>query len=100
MTFPDIMPELKTAMPELRGRLTANQRLAELTWFRVGGPAQMLFTPADENDLAYFLAHLPGADVAVYVLSGSAPSAARPPSTGSTAPEMKDASGASRNATA
>jgi UDP-N-acetylmuramate dehydrogenase len=59
VTFPDIMPDLKAAMPELRGRLTANQRLAELTWFRVGGPAQILFTPADEDDLAYFLARLP-----------------------------------------
>src|ERR1700734_1376802 len=59
MTFPDITPELKAAMPELRGRLTANQSLAELTWFRVGGPAQVLFTPADEDDLAYFLSYLP-----------------------------------------
>jgi UDP-N-acetylmuramate dehydrogenase len=57
--FPDLTPDLKAAMPELRGRLTANQSLAELTWFRVGGPAQMLFTPADEDDLAYFLARLP-----------------------------------------
>jgi len=59
MIFPDITPELKAAMPGLRGRLLANQSLAELTWFRVGGPAQVLFTPADEDDLAYFLAHLP-----------------------------------------
>ncbi|MGT2435389.1 UDP-N-acetylmuramate dehydrogenase [Bradyrhizobium betae] len=58
MTFPDITPALKAAMPQLRGRLLANQSLAELTWFRVGGPAQVLFTPADEDDLAYFLAHL------------------------------------------
>ena len=55
--FPDITPDLKAAMPQLRGRLLANQSLAELTWFRVGGPAQVLFTPADEDDLAYFLAH-------------------------------------------
>ena len=67
MTFPDITPELKTAMPQLRGRLTANQSLAELTWFRVGGPAQMLFTPADEDDLAYFLKNLPK-EFAVYVV--------------------------------
>ena len=60
MTFPDITPDLKAAMPELRGRLLANQSLAELTWFRVGGPAQVLFTPADEDDLGYFLEHLPG----------------------------------------
>src|SRR5262245_23068631 len=46
-------------MPQLRGRLLANQSLAELTWFRVGGPAQVLFMPEDEDDLAYFLAHLP-----------------------------------------
>jgi UDP-N-acetylmuramate dehydrogenase len=60
MPFPDITPELKSVMPELRGRLLANQSLADLTWFRVGGPAQVLFTPSDEDDLAYFLAHLPG----------------------------------------
>jgi UDP-N-acetylmuramate dehydrogenase len=67
MTFPDITPDLKTAMPELRGRLLANQSLAELTWFRVGGPAQVLFTPSDEDDLAYFLAHLPR-EVPLYVV--------------------------------
>src|SRR6201994_3928639 len=67
MTFPDLTPELKTAMPQLRGRLLANQSLAELTWFRVGGPAQILFTPADEDDLAYFLTHLPQ-DLPVYVV--------------------------------
>lgn len=54
-------------MPDLRGRMLANQSLAELTWFRVGGPAQVLFTPADEDDLAYFLAHL-GSDIPVYVV--------------------------------
>ena len=67
MTFPDITPDLKAAMPELRGRLLANQSLAELTWFRVGGPAQVLFTPSDEDDLAYFLKHLPG-ELPVYVV--------------------------------
>lgn len=67
MGFPDITPGLKAAMPELRGRLLANQSLAELTWFRVGGPAQVLFTPADEDDLAYFLAHL-DSEIPVYVV--------------------------------
>jgi UDP-N-acetylmuramate dehydrogenase len=67
VTFPDISPELKAAMPQLRGRLLANQSLAELTWFRVGGPAQLLFTPADEDDLAYFLARLP-VDIPLYVV--------------------------------
>src|ERR1700742_4646612 len=59
MIFPDLTSDLKAAMPELRGRLLANQSMAELTWFRVGGPAQLLFTPADEDDLAYFLKRLP-----------------------------------------
>src|SRR5712692_6852302 len=59
MTFPDIAPDLKARMPKLRGRLLPNQPLAELTWFRVGGPAQVLFMPEDEADLAYFLAALP-----------------------------------------
>src|SRR5919198_4832091 len=67
MTFPDLTPDLKAAMPELRGRLLANQSLAELTWFRVGGPAQVLFTQADEDDLAYFLKHLPK-EFSVYVV--------------------------------
>jgi len=67
MTFPDLTSELKAAMPQLRGRLLANQPLAELTWFRVGGPAQVLFTPADEDDLAYFLKTLP-AELALHVV--------------------------------
>jgi UDP-N-acetylmuramate dehydrogenase len=67
MTFPDITSDLKAAMPDLRGRLLPNQSLAELTWFRVGGPAQVLFTPSDEDDLGYFLAHLPR-EFPVYVV--------------------------------
>jgi UDP-N-acetylmuramate dehydrogenase len=59
MTFPDIVPDLKRKLPGLRGRLLANQSLAELTWFRVGGPAQALFMPEDEADLAYLMASLP-----------------------------------------
>ena len=50
---------LPSLFPSLRGRLTANAPLAPFTWFRVGGPAQWLFSPADEDDLAYFLARLP-----------------------------------------
>jgi UDP-N-acetylmuramate dehydrogenase len=59
MAFPDIVPDLKAKMPQLRGRLLPNQPLAELTWFRVGGPAQVLFMPEDEADLGYFLGALP-----------------------------------------
>src|SRR5712671_1112794 len=58
---------LKSSLPHLRGRLLANEPLAPLTWFRVGGPAQALFMPEDENDLAYLLANLPR-DVPVTVI--------------------------------
>ena len=64
MSFPDLVSDLKAAMPEVRGRLLPNQELAGLTWFRVGGPAQVLFMPEDEADLSYFLSHLPR-DIAV-----------------------------------
>jgi UDP-N-acetylmuramate dehydrogenase len=67
MTFPDLVPELRARMPGLRGRLLANQPLAELTWFRVGGPAQALFSPQDTEDLAALLAQLP-AEVPVTVI--------------------------------
>lgn len=59
MTFPDIVPNLKATLPALCGRLLPNEPLVSLTWFRVGGPAQVLFIPEDEADLAYVLAHLP-----------------------------------------
>ena len=64
VTLPNIVPELKASMPQLRGRLLAEQSLAEFTWFRVGGPAQALFMPEDDADLAYFLSRLPS-DVSV-----------------------------------
>jgi UDP-N-acetylmuramate dehydrogenase len=53
--FEDIVPDLKAALPEIRGTLAHGTLLSELTWFRVGGPAQVLFRPADEADLSYFL---------------------------------------------
>lgn len=67
LAFPDISGDLKAAMPQLRGRLLANELLGPLTWFRVGGPAQVLFTPADADDLAYFLSKLPD-DISVYTV--------------------------------
>src|SRR4051794_31325013 len=63
----DIVPSLKAKLPQLRGRLLAHEPLAPLTWFRVGGPAQALFMPEDESDLAYLLANLPR-DVPVTVV--------------------------------
>jgi UDP-N-acetylmuramate dehydrogenase len=46
-------------LPSVRGRLTANAPIGPLTWFRVGGPAEILFRPADAEDFAGFLAALP-----------------------------------------
>jgi UDP-N-acetylmuramate dehydrogenase len=51
--------------PPARGTLTPNRPLADLTWMRVGGPADLLFQPADAQDLASFLKHLPP-DVPVF----------------------------------
>jgi UDP-N-acetylmuramate dehydrogenase len=45
-------------LPKVRGRLEPNFPLADLTWFRAGGPAEVLFTPADEDDLLQFMKHL------------------------------------------
>ncbi len=45
-------------LPQVRGTLTPNRPLADLTWLRVGGPADWLFQPADEADLCAFLAEL------------------------------------------
>jgi UDP-N-acetylmuramate dehydrogenase len=59
MTYPDLIPTLKPWIDEVRGKLVPNQLLSEVTWFRVGGPAQLFFMPADEEDLAFFLRNLP-----------------------------------------
>ncbi|MDA0675649.1 MAG: UDP-N-acetylmuramate dehydrogenase [Proteobacteria bacterium] len=54
-------------LPNVRGRLVPDAPLAKLTWFRVGGLADVLFRPADQDDLAHFLAERPK-DVPVTVL--------------------------------
>ncbi len=58
---------LLARLPEVRGRYEADRVLADLTWFRVGGPADVLYSPADEADLAYFRKHVPD-DVPVTVV--------------------------------
>ena len=54
-------------LPAVRGRLTEGPVLSRVTWFRVGGPAEVMFKPADLDDLRDFLAALP-ADVPVLPL--------------------------------
>lgn len=62
-----LVATLPAALPQLRGRLAFGKTLAEITWFRVGGPAEVLFTPADEADLAYFLQTIPS-EVPVFTI--------------------------------
>ena len=52
-------------MPPVRGTLTPDRPMADLTWLRVGGPADWLFQPADEADLADFLRALPAGGAGV-----------------------------------
>lgn len=54
-------------LPTVRGRLLPNSALADLTWFKTGGPAEVLFMPADEEDLALFLQNT-SPDIPVYVI--------------------------------
>jgi len=54
-------------LPQTRGRLSRDRPLSDLTWLRVGGPADWLLQPADAGDLAAFLASLPG-DVPVFAM--------------------------------
>ncbi len=54
-------------LPPVRGRYAANAPLGAVTWFRAGGTAEVLFRPADADDLAGFLAHRP-ADVPLTVV--------------------------------
>jgi UDP-N-acetylmuramate dehydrogenase len=66
MTQRRTMPLLER-LPKVRGRLTENAPLSGVTWFRVGGPAEVMFRPADREDLAHFIEGLPG-DVPVTVI--------------------------------
>ncbi len=54
-------------LPAVRGKYQENADLSALTWFRVGGPADILFSPADEDDLAHFLKETPE-DIPVHVM--------------------------------
>jgi len=58
-------------LPAVRGRYVPGARLAEQTWFRVGGPADVLFRPADEDDLAHFLLNKPESVPVTIIGAGS-----------------------------
>jgi UDP-N-acetylmuramate dehydrogenase len=62
-----LLEDLQKNMPQLRGTLQAALPMSGISWFRTGGPAEVLFTPVDEDDLAAFLRNL-GKDVPVTVV--------------------------------
>jgi UDP-N-acetylmuramate dehydrogenase len=66
MTAP-LCQEIIPSLPEIRGKYRAGLALSDLTWFRVGGAADVLFSPADEDDLQHFLKNCPS-DIPVTVL--------------------------------
>jgi len=67
MPIPRFSSRLIERLPKVRGRYSENAPIAGITWFRVGGPAEVLFRPADEADLADFLQRKP-ADVPITVI--------------------------------
>ncbi|MEX0345144.1 MAG: UDP-N-acetylmuramate dehydrogenase [Rhizobiaceae bacterium] len=62
-----LLSDLAGVLDGLRGRLTPNAAMDNITWFRAGGPAEVLFQPADEDDLAAFLKAVPE-DIPVMVV--------------------------------
>ncbi|GAA5617157.1 UDP-N-acetylmuramate dehydrogenase [Brucella anthropi] len=54
-----LLKKLDGKLSGLRGRLTPDAGMDKITWFRAGGPAQVLFQPADEEDLSSFLKAVP-----------------------------------------
>ncbi|MBT4018936.1 MAG: UDP-N-acetylmuramate dehydrogenase [Alphaproteobacteria bacterium] len=58
---------LMERLPQVRGRYNENVSLADVTWFRVGGAAEVVFRPADKDDLVHFLQNKP-ADVPVMIM--------------------------------
>lgn len=59
MTAALAVQDWRADLPALRGRLAFDAKLGPTTWFRVGGPAEVLFRPADDEDLADLLGALP-----------------------------------------
>jgi len=59
LIFDDLTVDFSSWISGVRGRLDSNKLLSAVTWFRVGGPAQLLFAPKDEDDLCFFLQNLP-----------------------------------------
>ena len=69
----DTLPRLIDRLPPVRGKLTENAAISGITWFRTGGPAEVLFHPADRDDLIDFVSALdPGIERTVLGLGSNA----------------------------
>jgi UDP-N-acetylmuramate dehydrogenase len=58
MTF-EYEKRLIDSLPLVKGRYSFNQKMSQTTWFKVGGPAEVFFKPADGKDLSHFLKNKP-----------------------------------------
>ena len=67
MSGESLLKKLEPNLKNIRGRITPDALMSKLTWFQVGGPADILFQPADEDDLSLFMQQLPE-DVPVMVV--------------------------------
>lgn len=67
MSGADLLKRLEGRLDGLRGRVTPNAEMDKITWFRAGGLAEVLFQPADEDDLAAFMRAVP-TDIPVMVV--------------------------------
>lgn len=67
LEYKDMSPSLLNELPAVRGRYSENASLGEVSWFRAGGCAEVLYKPADQDDLAQFLQQCP-ANVPITVL--------------------------------
>jgi UDP-N-acetylmuramate dehydrogenase len=71
MSGTELLRQLDGGLDRLRGRLTPDAEMDKITWFRAGGLAELLFQPADEDDLAAFLQAVPAAVPVTVVGVGS-----------------------------
>ncbi len=67
MSTPGHHTPLIDRLPKVRGKLREGAQLSKVTWFQVGGPADVMFRPADEMDLADFIKNRP-ADLPITVI--------------------------------
>ena len=64
------MSSLINSMPKVRGELFSDVNISSSSWFKVGGPAELLYIPADELDLINFMTNL-DPEIPIFVIGAS-----------------------------